>query len=221
MSYIIGIDRKYERIELPTDDFVLCDLDQNSVMFSAQPPKLPSSTRQKLAHLLTISVPIHLKRGVPFGPPAYIQECYPKNCFTADRQVVSPNRQAAGYARFVGTHSLAFTDTPGNPVTTGPVEPPVFNAFMYSSRLEDRELQEFLFGQTHRTMKSVSSVESFNTAKYPDSFNTSKYSHSTQPSYSSGHTLKDLTASLRGPNRVSGMWGGSFGRNERNVTPPP
>jgi hypothetical protein len=210
VSYIIGIDRKYEHPELPTDDFLLCDLDQNSVMVSATPLPLPSSIRQKLAHLLSVSVPIHLKRGVTFGPPPYIQECYPKNCFTADRAIVTSKRQPAGYSKFVGTHSLAFADTP-NP----PAEPPVFNAFLYSTRQEERELREFLYGQNQKTVKSVNSVSSFDTAKYG-----TNASHTSRPSFSSGNTLRDLTASLRGPNaRKSGMWSGSFGRNERNVNP--
>jgi hypothetical protein len=177
-------------------------------MFSATPPPLPHSTRQKLAHLLSVSAPIHLKRGVPFGPPAYIQECYPKNCFTSANAVVSRKRQPAGYARYVGAHSLTYADTP-NPSAA----PPVFNAFVYSARQEEQELREFLYGQNHKTAQSVSSLSTFDPGKY--STNTSRTS---RPSFSSSNTLRDLTASLRGPNsRKSGMWGGSIGRNDRNV----
>jgi len=98
---------------------------------------------------------------------------------------------------------MSFGDTTLDP----PVEPPVFNAFEYGARLEERELQEFLYGSKgHRTVKSISSVQSLDPGKY------STVSGS-RPSFSSSSTLRDLTAGLRTPTRASGFWGGSFGRN--------
>ena len=145
VSYIIGIDRKYERLELPTDDFLLCDLDQDSIIASTTPMALPSTIRQKLAHLLSVAARLHLNRGVPIGPPAYIQECYPKNCFTIDREVIASTRQPPGYGKFVGLRSLSFED--GSIET--PVESPIFNAFQYSMRQEEKELEQFLYGSTN------------------------------------------------------------------------
>ena len=207
MSYIIGIDRKYERLELPSDDFLLCDLDQDSIMCSSTPMQLPPVIRQKLAHLLSLSARLHLTRGVPLGPPPYVQECYPKNCFTADRSVLSSKRKAAGYGRYVGIKSLSF----GDGDVDGAIEPPVFNAFEFSSRQEDRDYRDFLHNQGNGTVKSISSVSSFDPSKYSTI-------SSSRPSFSSTSTLRDITASLRGPsNRASGMWS-SFGRNsEKSV----
>lgn len=208
VSYIIGIDRKYERLELPSDDFLLCDLDQDSIMCSSTPMQLPPVIRQKLAHLLSLSARLHLTRGVPLGPPPYVQECYPKNCFTADRSVLSSKRKAAGYGRYVGVKSLSF----GDGDVDGAIEPPVFNAFEFSSRQEDRDYRDFLHNQGNATVKSISSVSSFDPSKYTTI-------SSSRPSFSSTSTLRDITASLRGPsNRASGMWG-SFGRNsEKSVS---
>lgn len=208
MSYIIGIDRKYERLELPSDDFLLCDLDQDSIMCSSTPMQLPPVIRQKLAHLLSLSARLHLSRGVPIGPPAYIQECYPRNCFTADRSVLSSKRKPAAYGRYVGVKSLSF----GDGDIDGAAESPVFNAFEFSSRQEDRDYRDFLHNvQGNGTVKSISSISSFDPSKY------STISPS-RPSFSSSSTLRDITASLRGPsNRASGMWG-SFGRSsEKSV----
>jgi len=204
VSYIIGIDRTYEHIELPTDDFLICDLDQDSIIHSVAPPMLPSGLRQKLAHLLSLACRSHLSRGVPFGPPHYIKECYPAESFVCDRSVVTPIRQPPGYGRFVGLRSMSFADSTLDP----PVHPPVFNGFEFSSRLEERSLREFL---GHGTVKSISSIQSLDPGKYA--------TVNSRPSFSSSNTLRDLTAGLRTPTRASGFWGGSFGRNnEKNVS---
>jgi hypothetical protein len=179
-------------------------------MYSTRPMQLPPTTRHKLAHLLSLAARIHLTRGVSVGPPAYVQECYPKNCFTADRSVTSSTRQPATYGRFVGMRSLSF----GDGSSDSPVNPPVFNAFEHTARQEDRELREFLCSPTSNgTVKSINSVMGFDSGKYATV-------SSSRPSFSSTSTLRDITASLRSPsNRASGMWG-SFGRNsEKNVCP--
>lgn len=209
MSYIIGIDRKYERLELPTDDFLLCDLDQDSVMFSTAPPLLPPTVRQKLAHLLSLSTRIHLSRGVPVGPPSYIRECYPQNCFTGpDRSLLSPVKSAPGYGKFVGLRSLSFAEGTFDP----PAEAPVFNAFQFSLRLDEKAFDQYLFGGGGGTVKSIASVSSARGGG----------GHGTRPSFSSGSTLRDIAANLRHPTqRGSGLWAGSFGRNsEKNVRNP-
>jgi DENN (AEX-3) domain len=210
VSYIIGIDRTYEHLELPSDDFLICDLDQDSIMHSVEPMPLPASLRQKLAHLLALACPSHISRGVPFGPPEYIKECYPRDCFVVDRSAVTLNRQPPGYGRFVGLRSMSFADATLDP----PVEPPVFNGFEFSSRFEDQNLQQFLYGRNgHGTVKSVSSVQSLDPGKYA--------TVSSRPSFSSSSTLRDLTAGLRSPARASGFWGNSFGRSsDKTVVTP-
>ena len=139
------------------------------------------------------------------GPPAYIQECYPKNCFTADREVISSKHQPAGYGKFVGLRSLSFED--GNIET--PIESPIFNAFQHSMRQEEKELEQFLYRSTNMgTDKSINTFSVFDPAKYA--------SINSRPSFS---TLRDFTSQLRQPsNRGSGLWNNSFGRNsDRNV----
>jgi hypothetical protein len=169
---------------------------------------LPPTIRQKLAHLLSVAARLHLSRGVPIGPPEYIRECYPKNCFTADRSVVTSERQPPGYGKFVGLRSLSFEDESYESIV---VEPPIFNAFQHSIRQEEEELHQFLYrgNLNHRSVKSISSFTSFDPTM-----------HTPRPSFSSTSTLRDLTAHLRHPSSIrgSGLWNNSFGRNsDRNV----
>lgn len=174
-------------------------------MFSSKPMSLPPTIRQKFAHLLSLAARLHLNRGVPIGPPEYIQECYPKNCFTIDRSVITPKRQPPGYGKFVGLHSLSFEDGSNDAVA----EPPIFNAFQYDIRQEEKELEQYLYGPTsHGHIKSINSFSSFDPTKY-----------ASRPSFSSTRSLRDLTAHLRHPSiRGSGVWNDSLRRNsDRNV----
>lgn len=182
-------------------------------MFSLAPPLLPPTVRQKLAHLLSLSVRAHLSRGVPIGPPSYIRECYPHNCFTVtDRSLLSPTRPVSGYGKFVGLRSLSFVDGTFDP----PAEPPVFNAFQFSLRVDEKEFDRFLFGTGGGgTVKSIASVSSAGRGGVGGGV----YGHGTRPSFSSGSTLRDIATNLRHPSqRGSGLWAGSFGRNsDKNV----
>ena len=195
-------------MELPTDDFLLCDLDQDSIVFSAGPAQLPPILRQKLGNLLAAAAPLHLSRGIPTGPPEYVKECYPKNCFTADKSVLTSRRSPARYGKFVGSRSVAFTDTSSEESA----EPPVFNAFQYAMQQEESEYRSFVnaYG-SNGTVKSINSVSSFDPSKYA--------TVSSRPSFSGSNALRDMTASLRNPGtRASGLWP-SIGRSaERNVS---
>ena len=82
--YICGIDRKYERHDLPDDDYVLVDLDQNELRSTAPPPFLPKQQRRKLISLLYQAAPLHETFGVAPGPPAYATETYPFDAFSAE-----------------------------------------------------------------------------------------------------------------------------------------
>ena len=194
VSYIIGIDRRYERVELPTDDIVLCDLDQNSIMFSATPMQLPWTARQKLMNLLSSAVSMHRNRGVQFGVPGYIQESYPKNCFTVDRHVLSAKRRSPEYRKFVGAHSLSFR---GIINADSPVVPPVFNGFQHCIKEEESDMREFLYG--YRGVDPVMAT-------------------TPRQSYSNGCALRDINANLRNPShRRSGIWRGPFDCAQDNV----
>ncbi|OAP55697.1 hypothetical protein AYL99_09849 [Fonsecaea erecta] len=82
--YICGIDRNYEKFDLPDDDYVLVDLDKNELHSTAPPPFLPKQQRRKLMSLLYQAAPLHQTSGVPTGPPAYAMETYPCDAFAAE-----------------------------------------------------------------------------------------------------------------------------------------
>lgn len=84
--YICGIDRKYEKYDLPDDDFVLVDLDKNELQSTAPPPFLPKQQRRKLMSLLYQAAPLHQNFGVPPGPPAYATETYPYDAMSAEME---------------------------------------------------------------------------------------------------------------------------------------
>lgn len=82
--YICGIDRKYDKYDLPEDDYVLVDLDKNELHSVAPPPFLPKQQRRKLMSLLYQAAPLHHPFGVTPGPPAYVVETYPFEAFSAE-----------------------------------------------------------------------------------------------------------------------------------------
>ena len=67
--YIVGIERRYDKIELPDEDFVLVDLDENQIDSTAKPTPLPRPQRRKLMSLLQLAAPHHNRYGVPIAPP--------------------------------------------------------------------------------------------------------------------------------------------------------
>jgi hypothetical protein len=82
--YICGVDRKYEKYDLPDDDYVLVDLDKNELYSTAPPPFLPKQQRRKLVSLLEQAAPLHHGFGVVPGPPAYAVETFPFDSFSAE-----------------------------------------------------------------------------------------------------------------------------------------
>ncbi|PGH20832.1 hypothetical protein AJ80_03459 [Polytolypa hystricis UAMH7299] len=124
--YIVGIERRYENVELPSDDFVLVDLDQDEIESTARPTPLPRHQRRKLQSLLQLAAPLHQRYGVPPGPPAYAVEAFPFDSFPADNQAVfAPRASSTHLAKYVGLNSTSFGQ---DPAVTPP--PPVFNAFL-------------------------------------------------------------------------------------------
>lgn len=126
--YIVGIERRYENVELPSDDFVLVDLDQDEIESTVRPTPLPRHQRRKLQALLQLAAPLHQRFGIRPGPPAYAIEAYPFDSFAAEcSSIFSAKARSTHLAKYVSLNSSAFGQDP-NMIPT----PPVFNAFLNS-----------------------------------------------------------------------------------------
>ena len=124
--YIVGIEKRYEDVELPSDDVVLVDLDQNEIQSTGPPTYLPKQQRRKLQSLLQQAAPHHNRFGVQAGPPAYAIEAFPWNAFsTENNSVFTGVAHPPTLAKYTGMNSAAFgSSEPG--FTRGP---PIFNVF--------------------------------------------------------------------------------------------
>lgn len=129
--YIVGIERRYEPTDFPEDDYVLVDLDQDSIVSNGPPPPaLPRQVRRKLAALLQQSAPHHIRFGVPIGPPAYAMEAFPYDAFSSENPGVFNHRaHPSTIPTFVGVNSTSF----GSIVGPGSSRPLIHNAFVQSS----------------------------------------------------------------------------------------
>ncbi|QUC23849.1 uncharacterized protein UV8b_08090 [Ustilaginoidea virens] len=128
--YIVGVERRYERIDLPDDDYVLVDLDKDTIDATSQPHRLPRQQRRKLMSLLQLAAPHALRYGVATGPPPYAVESFPYDSFSSEnRSVFTPVAPRATLGKWVSQNSSSFAerDAPEH------VDPPVFNAFTVSS----------------------------------------------------------------------------------------
>lgn len=123
--YIIGIERRPERPDLPIEDYVFVDLDNNTIEASYPAPPLPRHQRRKLQSLLSAAAPLHTKCKVAPGPPSYAIEAFPFDVFSAENSsVFSPRAPPATLAKYVGLNSNSFGNPPNH------VEPPpIYNAF--------------------------------------------------------------------------------------------
>lgn len=145
--YIVGIERRYEKVELPSDDFVLVDLDQDLIESTVKPTPLPRHQRRKLQSLLQLSAPLHSRYGIPTGPPAYAVETFPHDAFMAENSSIYTSKaQSTNLSKYVGLNSNSFGQGAVPPNSTPPL---IFNAFLqarneqaasrgYSSRGSDR-----------------------------------------------------------------------------------
>ena len=144
--YIVGIERRYEKIDLPEDDFVLVDLDQDEIESTAPPSPLPKQQRRKLNSLLQLAAPHHNRYGVRPGPPAYAVEAFPFDAFSSENpSIFSGNTPSTLLAKFAGLNSGSF----GENASSFAPPPLVLNAF---SRREHR--------QQDRPMTSATTKES-------------------------------------------------------------
>lgn len=125
--YIVGIERRYEKVELPEDDFVLVDLDQDEIESTTRPKPLPRQQRRKLTSLLQLAAPHHNRYGVPVGPPAYAIESFPHDAFSSENPTVFNSAPVTtSLAKFASLTSTSFGDNGSD----SPPKPPLFNAFL-------------------------------------------------------------------------------------------
>jgi hypothetical protein len=124
--YIVGVERRYEKIELPEDDYVLVDLDKDSIDATAQPVSLPRQHRRKLLSLLQVAAPHRLSYGVAAGPPPYAMEAFPYDAFSAENEALfNPTPMPSSLGKWVTQNSTTF----GEPNVPGSARTPIFNAF--------------------------------------------------------------------------------------------
>ncbi|KAI6871023.1 DENN-domain-containing protein [Hortaea werneckii] len=126
--YIAGVERRYEKLELPDDDFCLVDLDEDIIEITGPPTTLPRPQRRKLQSLLQIAAPHHNRFGVPTGPPPYAIETFPCDAFSSENpQVFASNPTPSTLANYVSESSTTFGDA-----TRQPNMSTIFNAFLQS-----------------------------------------------------------------------------------------
>ncbi|KAJ5040982.1 uncharacterized protein L3040_005541 [Drepanopeziza brunnea f. sp. 'multigermtubi'] len=133
--YIVGIERRYENIELPEDDFVLVDLDEDIIEASGQPTPLPKQQRRKLISLLQLAAPHHNRCGVPTGPPPYAIETFPYDAFSSENEAIYTQYAAPScLGKYVSQSSAIF----GEPEPGATRRTSVFNAFLQSKNDHSR-----------------------------------------------------------------------------------
>ncbi|KAM0195497.1 hypothetical protein ACHAPI_006351 [Fusarium lateritium] len=124
--YIVGIERRYDNIELPEDDYVLVDLDQDTIDATAQPVRLPRQARRKLMSLLQVAAPHKLRFGVATGPPPYAMESFPYDAFSTENgSLFRSSTSKSTLGKWVSQSSSGF----GEPNPPTEILPPLFNAF--------------------------------------------------------------------------------------------
>lgn len=134
--YIVGIERRYDNIELPEDDYVLVDLDRDTIDATSQPTRLPRQHRRKLQSLLQIAAPHKLRYGVATGAPPYAIEAFPYDSFSAENEgLFTPRPVNSTLGKWVSQNSSTF----GEPLPPESLRKPIFNAFSHARPdLKDR-----------------------------------------------------------------------------------
>lgn len=127
--YIVGIERRYDNIELPDDDYVLVDLDKDTIDATNQPVRLPKQHRRKLMALLQLAAPHQIRFGVATGPPPYAVESFPYDAFSAETEgIFNEKTKASTLAKWVSQSSTTF----GEPEAKEEIRPPIFNVFPHA-----------------------------------------------------------------------------------------
>ncbi|CAF3492363.1 hypothetical protein SNK03_012359 [Fusarium graminearum] len=124
--YIVGIERRYDNIELPEDDYVLVDLDKDTIDATSQPVRLPRQARRKLMSLLQVAAPHKLRYGVATGPPPYAMESFPYDAFSTENgSLFRTSTPKSTLGKWVSQSSSGF----GEADPPNEIQPPIFNAF--------------------------------------------------------------------------------------------
>ena len=180
--YIVGIERRYDKIELPEEDFVLVDLDSDSILSSNPPTLLPRAQRRKLVSLLQLAAGHHNRYGVPVGPPEYVIETFPNDSMVSENSALySAIPPASTLAKLVNLTSTSFGGTGASDFAPRLL---VFNGFTYFQN----QARSYERPTTSGTIRGGSPPS-------PKSPGISGYSQTSIPRQDSGFTL---TATLRG-----------------------
>lgn len=124
--YIVGVERRYDRIDLPDDDYVLVDLDKDTIDATSQPHRLPRQQRRKLMSLLQVAAPHRIRYGVVEGPPPYAVESFPYDAFSTENSSIFTSRASEStLGKLVSQNSSSF----GEPLAPSAIATPIFNAF--------------------------------------------------------------------------------------------
>ncbi|KAI5295918.1 hypothetical protein KEM52_006472 [Ascosphaera acerosa] len=123
------------QFQLPSDDFVLVDLDNDIIEGTTRPNCLPRHQRRKLQNLLHAAAPLHTKFQVRPGPPAYAIETFPFDAFCVDNPSIFSSRpQSTHLAKLVSLNSASYgantASLAGGSSRTALQPPPVYNAFL-------------------------------------------------------------------------------------------
>lgn len=128
--YVVGIERRYEKVELPSDNFVLVDLDSDTIESDVNPTPLPRHQRKKLLSLLQLAAPHHNRFGVRPGPPSYAIEAYPFDSFPSENGAILHAKAGSTHlSRYVSLNSSSFGNDHG---ASSPVQTPIYNAFLHA-----------------------------------------------------------------------------------------
>lgn len=128
--YLVGIERRYENVDLPDDDFVLVDLDNNTVESTAPPISLPRQQRRKLMSLLQLAAPHHNRYGVDVGPPLHATDAFPHDSFVSEHSSIFTQKPPSStLATLVGLNSASF----GHIDNLSGSRNPIFNAFLQAT----------------------------------------------------------------------------------------
>ena len=153
--YIAGVERRYEKLDLPQDDFCIVDLDENTIESTEPPIQLPRPQRRKLMSLLQAAAPHHNRYGVSVGPPLYAIETFPYDAFSSENpQVFTAKAAPSTLAQYVSESSTTFGDASN---LTAP-RTSIYNAFLQSrastSRSSDRPSTSSTGGNSNSSSQS-------------------------------------------------------------------
>lgn len=124
--YIVGVERRYEQVDFPDDDYVLVDLDKDTIDATSHPHRLPRQQRRKLMSLLQVAAPHRIRYGVVEGPPPYAIESFPYDAFSSENGTnFTTNPPASTLGKWVSQNSSTF----GEPNAADQIRAPLFNAF--------------------------------------------------------------------------------------------